>query len=151
VKYIKTYEQNNESDRFLEASRAGNLDVVKELLKRSDIDVNIQDNDGNTALIWVSFYGQFEITKELLKRSDIDVNIQDNDGNTALIWALYNGYLEIVIELLKMPNIDLNIKDKDGKDFFDYLKEDQKEKIIDEFPEQYQRYLMNKKIDKYNL
>ena len=119
MKYIKTYEQNNLQDsyRFIEAAKEGDLKVVKELLKRSDIDVNIQNIDGNTALIWASYEGHLDIVKELLKRSDIDLNIKDNDD----------------------------------KDFFDYLKEDQKEVIIKEFPEQYQRYLIRKKASKYNI
>lgn len=33
MKYIKTYEQNNDSDRFIEAVKEGDLKVVKELLK----------------------------------------------------------------------------------------------------------------------
>lgn len=150
MKYLKTYEQHNDSDRFLIAAAERNLDVAKELLNQG-VDVNIQDRFGFSALIRASYDGYLNIVKELLKHPDIDVNIQTTDGDTALIWASANGYLEIVIELLKKPNIDLNFKDPDGKDFFEYLKEDQKEEIIKEFPEQYQRYLMNKKIDKYNL
>jgi serine/threonine-protein phosphatase 6 regulatory ankyrin repeat subunit B len=217
MKYIKTYEQLDGSDRFLRIAKDGNLDELKELLKRSDIDVNIQnkdgytalnmasangrldkvkellnqgidvniqDSDGWTALIWASFKGHLDIVKELLKRDKIDVNIktkngytalicasycgyikivkellnqgidvniQNNYGWTALIYASYKGHLDIVKELLKKDEINLNLKDNDGKDFFDHLKDNQKEIIMIEFPEEYEKYLMNKKINKYNI
>jgi ankyrin repeat protein len=63
MKYIKTYERLNDSGRFLRAAEKGNLDEVKKLLNQG-IDVNIKDNEGNTALILASLYGHLEIVKE---------------------------------------------------------------------------------------
>ncbi|MCK4650732.1 ankyrin repeat domain-containing protein [Candidatus Babeliales bacterium] len=35
------------------------------------MNVNAQDNNGNTALTWASYYGYKEIVKELLKHPNI--------------------------------------------------------------------------------
>ena len=66
MKYIKTYEQNNlqDSDRFIEAAKEGDLKVVKALLNQG-IDVNIQDKNDSTALNWASYKGHLDIVKEL--------------------------------------------------------------------------------------
>ena len=72
------------------------------------IDVNKQDNGGETALMKAVLMGDFDIVKELFKVPGIDVNIQDNGGQTALMKAALMGDFDIVKELLKVPGIDVN-------------------------------------------
>lgn len=57
------------------------------LLKQSNVDVNVQNNEGNTA--WIGSIGNdYErIVKMLLKRPDINVNLHDKQGGTALTWS----------------------------------------------------------------
>ena len=66
---------------LIEASRDGQLDLVKLLLERGG-NVNIQDIYGDTALIWASLYGHLDIVKLLLEKG-ADVNIQDNYGTVS--------------------------------------------------------------------
>lgn len=93
---------------IIEASRNGNIDIVKEIIS-TGADVNEVGADGDTALIWASFYGHTAIVKELINKG-ADINYTDNTGNTALIEASCNGRTEIVKDLLKagaivIPNI----------------------------------------------
>ena len=69
------------------ASFEGYLDVVKELLQHPKIDINLQDRNGDTALMHAATRGRLGVVRELLKRPGIDVNLQNRYGDTALMRA----------------------------------------------------------------
>ncbi|GAG71671.1 unnamed protein product, partial [marine sediment metagenome] len=77
----------NSELRWFNAARYGIKASIFELISE-DIDVNIQDDDGKTALILASFYGHQEVV-EILIHNGVDVNIQSISGYTAsaLIYA----------------------------------------------------------------
>lgn len=82
----------------------------------SDIDVNMQDEKGNTALIYAS--GNFwdkNIVQELLQQPNIRVNIHNNEGETALMAAASQGNENTARLLLKVPNININAQDQSGR------------------------------------
>ena len=70
-----------------------------ELLISADADLNLQDQDGKTALMWVARRGQHKHF-EILLRAGIDVNIRDKSGRTALLEAVGAGHHECVKLLL---------------------------------------------------
>ena len=90
------------------ASQNGHSDVVQVLLQNEDIDVNIADRDGITALYKASSRGHKEVVQLLLQKEDIDVNIADYGGSTALHMASRNGRAEVVQLLLHKEDIDVN-------------------------------------------
>ena len=49
----------------MDASRVGHLDVVNRLLDCKDINVNLQDIDGRTALMEASRHGHLDVVKKL--------------------------------------------------------------------------------------
>lgn len=89
---------------------------------------------------------------------DIDLNTKDEWGKTALIYASYWRFstkmIKMVNELIK-AGADWNITDNTGKDFIDYLNNDKRldivNNIINEYPEKYEKYLIKKKANKYNI
>ena len=96
---------------IIEAAKIGNTEVVKLLLKEN-VDVNIQKENGVTALMLASQKGHTQVVKLLLKEN-ADVNIQNNNGWTALMIASQNSHTQVV-ELLLKENADVNIQEKDG-------------------------------------
>jgi ankyrin repeat protein len=74
--------------------------ILKILLDIPGIDVDLQDNDGNTPLRLATVNNQTESVKLLLEKS-ANPNIQNNDGNTPLIRAVAQGYTEITKLLLQ--------------------------------------------------
>jgi ankyrin repeat protein len=74
------------------------IDVIQylDILLKNDMDVNIQDIWGKTALIYASFYGRLEVVKYLVEDGKADVNIKTNTGWTALMLASKFGRLDIV-------------------------------------------------------
>jgi serine/threonine-protein phosphatase 6 regulatory ankyrin repeat subunit B len=85
------------------------LEVVKCLLTER-VDINVQNNDGWTALMAASANGHLEVVKCLLIKS-ADPNIQSNDNITALLAASAEGHYQIV-EILLQNDADININDE---------------------------------------
>jgi len=109
-------EENGDED-LIEATKNGNIELVKELID-AGVDVNLQDEDEETALILASVEGHIEIVK-LLIEAGADLNIKSRYGKTALMWTSQYGHTEIV-KLLIDAGVDLNIKDIDGKTALDF-------------------------------
>ena len=77
---------------FIKLCEYGNVGKVEEAIK-DGANVNAEDNDGWTALMWAVFYVYTEIVKLLLEHG-ADVNAKSNNGWTAL--HLAEGHSEIV-------------------------------------------------------
>lgn len=96
---------------LIDASNIGDEKKVKELLE-TDININIKDDDGYTALTHSVYGGYLKCVKLLIKKG-ANVNIKDNNGYTALMEATTHGYIEIVKFLLE-NGADPNIRDNKG-------------------------------------
>ncbi len=81
------------------AARYGHENIVRLLLDRG-VDVDQQDELGNTPLIAVAGEGHTSILRLLLERG-ANVHLSTNDGTTALMNAAANGRLEHVRLLLQ--------------------------------------------------
>jgi serine/threonine-protein phosphatase 6 regulatory ankyrin repeat subunit B len=114
------------------ASYHGNIDIVKllcnfdrrskfteqsgfqpdcSLLEKEDIlNINLQTNKKETALIIASIYDYKDIVNLLLQKDDININLQNNTGWTALMYASSNGKIDIVKLLLQKDDININLK-----------------------------------------
>ena len=107
------------------ASYGGDEKAVKILLE-AGANVNVQDIDGETALMLASGGGYEEIVKMLLappeSSSSIDVNVQSSWGHTALMSAVYWNRVAIVRILIAFAPlessmfIDINLQSKYGYD-----------------------------------
>ena len=101
--------ENDNTDLMI-ASRRDFLTV--QILLSKDPDINIQNNNGGTALMFASANGHHQVV-ELLLSKDPDINIQNNDGWTALMIASINGHHQVV-ELLLSKDPDINIQNNNG-------------------------------------
>ena len=66
------------------ASRDGNLETVRELMKNEKLDVNLHDRYKSTPLLYVSLNYHWEVVQELLKHHKIDANFRNNHGDSPL-------------------------------------------------------------------
>ena len=83
--------------------------VVKFLLSRPGIKINLGDPSGATPLFAAARLGHLEVARMLLSRSGIDVNLGDSTGVTPLFAAAQLGRLEIAGVLLQHPAINPSI------------------------------------------
>ena len=105
------------------------------LCEVSDLNINIADSDGNTALhlaVWCNedrgytqlheacggMFGEYrgDVTevRRLVYARGHKINVQDNDGNTSLHYACRNGYSDIV-ETLMLAGADETITNDEGE------------------------------------
>lgn len=97
-------------------------EVLQELLKFPDVDVNAKSRDGISALAFAcaSWEASASTVSILLARPDIDVNTVDAQNNTVLIALIVDAFnvLSEVAEkakiLLSDPKLDVNRKCQDG-------------------------------------
>lgn len=68
---------------WFNAAKNGDAVSIKKLI--GSIDVNAQDESGNTALIYAAMKYHENIVKELLAVPGINVNIKNKEGGTALM------------------------------------------------------------------
>jgi uncharacterized protein len=91
--------------RQILAAERGHVEVVRELLTRSDVEVNHINNLGWTALLEAVILGEGKVAHQqivqLLVDHGADVQIADKDGVTPLQHARRRGFTEIANTLAK--------------------------------------------------
>ena len=75
--------------------------VVKILVVRHDIKVNMKDQDGRSPLSYAAEYGSEVVVKMLVSRDDVKVNTKDEAGHSLPSYAAEEGH-EPVVKLLVM-------------------------------------------------
>ena len=106
---IKVNKEVNGENALLAATQEGHAEVVRVLLKHSDIDTNIvKRGKAGNALFIASEMGHSEIVKELLLQPQTDVNNRfGNENMTALEIASNKGYDNVmkIVTWSVMPKI----------------------------------------------
>ena len=82
--------------------------MVKLLLERNEVEVNLKDIFGKTALSLAAEGGHTEVVKLLLEQNEIEVNLKDNYAQTALSLAAQRGHPEAVKLLLERNAIEVD-------------------------------------------
>src|SRR5437763_1918820 len=119
LKYWDTHETEpsnsspTESSLF-RASRTGNLNAVKFILRQENADVDARNAGGSTSLSLAASNGHWEVVKLLVVEFKADVNARDGYGWTPLHLAASNGHLEVVKLLVVEFKADVNAKDIGG-------------------------------------
>ena len=102
----------------------GKIEQVKKFLEEGEININDQDNAGNTPLHEAALNGHIDIVKLLVKEgANINVQSYDMFQDTPLIDASANGHLDVVSYLLK-HNADPTITNAKGMTAYEAIEED---------------------------
>ena len=100
------------------ACDAGNPATVSRLVEVPGLDINHQDECGQTAAHFAcieGFPGHTECVRILAGTGRMDWNKRDKRGRTPLYWALENGHSDVMDIIVQQPNIDYNVKDEFGE------------------------------------
>ncbi|KAH6909309.1 ankyrin repeat-containing domain protein [Coprinopsis sp. MPI-PUGE-AT-0042] len=96
------------------------LEIVDELLRVPNLNIEAADNDGWTALFWASHFGCASILTALIQSHNSDVNAMDKTGQTVLIRSLGRSnshplyHPEIVDIIIRTPTLNANAADVNG-------------------------------------
>lgn len=100
----------------LRAAAVHNNIPLLDILCESGIDINCQDNEGNTPLMLAVIYCSLEFIKIIINDIKLDINKQNNTKTSALMLAAKGFDREDVITLLlQNPNIDTELKNAQHK------------------------------------
>ncbi|XP_022256931.1 KN motif and ankyrin repeat domain-containing protein 1 isoform X1 [Limulus polyphemus] len=85
--------QNGQTALMLAVSQK-NVKMV-EMLLEAGAEINLQDDDGSTALMCAAEHGHKELVKLLLSHPDCDLYLTDRDGSTALTICMEAGHRDL--------------------------------------------------------
>ena len=106
-------QENLEVKNVLDASKNGNIEQLKIILKKSNNGINLKDKNGNTALI-ISTMAKNKKIISLLISSKANLELKHTkSGKTALMYASQLGSLDVV-DMLLNAGANINNKDADG-------------------------------------
>ena len=100
---------------LIDAIKQDDYKLVRELMELNTVDINLQDEDGNTALIFACKNDNYDIVKLLVDKG-ADINVQNNNGISPLLAACYNindKNAANIAKLLITKGADVNSVDKD--------------------------------------
>ncbi len=90
-----------------------NLEIIK-LLLAAGADVNLQDNEGKTALMYAAELGLL-LSVDFFLTNGADPDLQDNNGRTALMYAIRRYENIDTVRLLLVARANVNLQDNEGK------------------------------------
>ena len=104
---------NNNENVLMRLLRNKDYDLVSKYITNMDIDINHQDNDGNTImhmLVTINYVEIKDILDKILKRVDFLPNIKNNNNETILDKSLNNHYLYTTMKILEDKRFnDINL------------------------------------------
>jgi Txe/YoeB family toxin of toxin-antitoxin system len=77
-------------------------------LESGEIDINTENQYGDTVLIYALSINNKEMVELLLKQPNIDINLQEDTGYSPLMYVSMKGQKEMAELLLNHPNININ-------------------------------------------
>ena len=107
IEIINNTYSNKYDNLIIMACLISNIDLLKYCLDKN-MNINENNKNGDSPLIWASVKGHLEIVKILLSNKNININHANIKGNTALILACIEGHIEIVKLLLCIEGINVN-------------------------------------------
>ena len=98
------------NSQFIEAVENDDADKLRELL-RSGADVNLQNEQGLSALVAMAMFNRVDVVDALLD-AGAEVDSRDRLGRTALYWAAGGGHNDTV-RLLVRRGADVTLMTRD--------------------------------------
>lgn len=95
------------------ACKHENKQAVNILIKNDEIEIDLQDNNGKTALMYATLFQNLDIIKTLLSYN-ANINLPDKENDTPLMYAVMLKNLSI-IELLLKEKANPNVKNNKGQ------------------------------------
>ena len=106
------------------------VSIIKKLILAAGIDINKQDEDGETQL-FQAVSSNREARVGLLLKLNADPNIANNNGKTPLMEASYER-CTFLVKILLLYGANINSKDATGQTAYDWARGDKIERILED-------------------
>ena len=101
-------------ESLFDASRKGNLSVVKGLFEEDGVSPDSSDDNGFTPLMLTAYLGHVSLVSLLLSYINIEPNKTNSFGTTAFVSACSGGSVSVVKMFLLDPRVDPTIANNYG-------------------------------------
>jgi len=98
---------------FLNAALSGDIATLRRVIHSEEVDLNVTDGFGHTALINAAWKDRVDVVKLLLEKG-VSLNCRNQDGQTAMDKAAYWGFTE-VLQLLVDAGSKIDIRNNNGE------------------------------------
>lgn len=115
-------------EEFFSAIKMGNLEVVRSLIDRKQVDPDFTLDKGSTPLIVAAANGRTKVVEYLLRRR-VNINAQDPHGTTALMWAVFKGHRDVAKYLIS-KGADTKVIRDDGDTAMDIARKWRQNEIV---------------------
>jgi ankyrin repeat protein len=113
--YIPAKERRIELVESFLKSENMKIELVKKMIEQiEELNINVQNKYGVSALHLAVHDNNIELLELLLKNKNININIQDKSGVSALHFAVLYNNIELLELLLQNKNIKVDIQDIRG-------------------------------------
>ena len=93
---------------FVQACKAGELDIVKAIVERTQVDMKARGFGDRTPLHWAAYNGHLRVVQYVCEQG-ADMDVKDLAGMTPLRWAAGNGHLHVAQYLREQGTDDHHI------------------------------------------
>ncbi|KAF3006335.1 hypothetical protein E8E14_003571 [Neopestalotiopsis sp. 37M] len=97
------------------AAENGHVEVVEMLLETGEVDINSEDQDGQTPLDLSAKRGHEKVVMMLMETGSVDINRKNRVGQTPLALAAHNGHEKVVQMLLATAKARIDTADLTGQ------------------------------------
>jgi len=98
-------------DSFVQACQAGEFEIVKAMVERTQVDMEARDRDRMTPLHWAARYGHLSVVQYLCEQG-ADNEARNMYHNIPLHWAARYGHLPAV-QYLCEQGADMEVRNRD--------------------------------------
>jgi len=98
---------------YLNAALSGDIATLKRVIDAQEVDLNVVDSFGHTALMNASWKDRGEAVKLLLD-TGVELDCRNNDGQTAMDKAAYWGFTKI-LQLLLDAGSSIDVRNNNGE------------------------------------
>ena len=96
-------------DSILKICKAGDVDIVRAIVERTQLELEARDNEGRTALHWATYFAHLAVAQYLCEQG-ADEEARDGKGRTPVHLAAMRGHLSL-LQYLSSQKIEFETMD----------------------------------------